>query len=200
MSPLYEGSTFDISHVVVGPLETNAYLVMDRDTGASLIVDPGAEADTIIALAEGTDVQAVMSTHGHDDHHGAVPALTEALDVAFLLHYEDEAIAEKTPDWYLDEGALSIGETHGVILHTPGHTPGSLCLALDGVVLTGDTLFPGGPGATRFPYSSFTQIIDSIRSKLFALEDDVLVLPGHGPTTTIGSERPQLDTWIERGW
>ena len=141
-----------------------------------------------------------MATHGHWDHHDAVPVVTEALDVAFLLHVEDEQIAGKTPDWYIDEGELSIGATTGVVLHTPGHTPGSICLLLDGVVLTGDTLFPGGPGATRFAYSSFDTIIESIETRLFPLDDETVVLPGHGAATTIGSERPQLGSWIARGW
>jgi glyoxylase-like metal-dependent hydrolase (beta-lactamase superfamily II) len=196
----HAGTTFDISCVVVGPLHTNVYLVTDRETNASLLVDPGAEPEAVLALGRGSDVQAVVATHGHHDHHDAVPAVTEALDVAFLLHHDDEEIAGKTPDWYLDEGALTIGETTGAILHTPGHTPGSICLAFDGVVLSGDTLFPGGPGATRFPYSSFPRIIESIRTELFTLDDTTVVLPGHGPATTIGSERPQLDAWIERGW
>jgi glyoxylase-like metal-dependent hydrolase (beta-lactamase superfamily II) len=85
-------------------------------------------------------------------------------------------------------------------VHTPGHTPGSVCLVLEGVVLTGDTLFPGGPGATRFGHSSFVTIIESLERELFTLADDTVVLPGHGDPTTIGIERPQLASWIERGW
>ncbi len=199
-SVVYVGPTFDIRRVVVGPLETNAYLLVDHETRASLIIDAGDDATAIRSLAADTDVQAVMATHGHADHHGAIPELTEALDVAFLLHHADERIAGKTPDWYLDEGELTIGATNGRVVHTPGHTPGSLCLVLEGVVLTGDTLFPGGPGATRFSYSSFDDIIRSIRADLFTLPADTVVLPGHGAPTTIGSELPHLDEWIERGW
>ena len=200
MTQIFTGTTFDISRIVVGELDTNVYLVVDRETNASLIVDPGAEPESVLDLASSTDVQAAMATHGHWDHHEAVPAVTDALDVAFLLHFEDQRIAGKTPDWFVDEGELSIGATTGLVLHTPGHTPGSICLLLDGVVLTGDTLFPGGPGATRFPYSSFEAIIESIETKLFDLDDRTVVLPGHGASTTIGSERPQLGSWIERGW
>jgi glyoxylase-like metal-dependent hydrolase (beta-lactamase superfamily II) len=87
-----------------------------------------------------------------------------------------------------------------VILHTPGHTPGSVCVLLEGVVLTGDTLFPGGPGATHFSHGSFPTIIGSIEEHLFTLPDDTIVFPGHGEGTTIGAERPQLPDWIERGW
>ncbi len=117
-----------------------------------------------------------------------------------MLHAADVEIAGKTPDVLLAEGTLPVGEVIAQIVHTPGHTHGSVCIALDGVVLTGDTLFPGGPGATRFDHSSFDTIIRSIESKLFALPDDTVVLPGHGAATTIGTERPQLPAWIERGW
>lgn len=197
---VHAGEGFTIRSIVVGPLDNNVYLLTDLETGASAIIDASAESEAIITLTQGTDPQAVITTHGHWDHHGAIPWLSEALDIAFLLHHEDVDIAGKTPDWYLDEGELSIGETTGMILHTPGHTPGSICLALNGVVLTGDTLFPGGPGATRFPYSSFTTIIESIETSLMTLPDDTVVLPGHGAATTIGSERPQLPEWIDRGW
>lgn len=197
---VHTGPSFTIRRTVVGPLDNNVYVVVDDDTNASFIVDAADEPEAVLNIAEGTDVQAVITTHGHSDHHQAVPSVIEQLDVPFLLHFEDEDIAGRAPDWYLDEGELTIGDTTGVILHTPGHTPGSVCLALEGVVLTGDTLFPGGPGATRFAYSSFETIIESIRTSLFTLPDDTVVLPGHGAPTTIGSERPHLAEWIERGW
>lgn len=197
---VHSGEGFTIRCIVVGPLDNNVYLITDEATKASAIIDAAAEPEAIIGLAEGTDPQAVITTHGHWDHHGAVPEVTDALDIAFLLHHDDVETSGKTPDWYLDEGELSIGETTGMILHTPGHTQGSICLALNGVVLTGDTLFPGGPGATRFPGSSFPAIIESIKESLMTLPDDTVVLPGHGAATTIGSERPQLPGWIERGW
>ena len=197
---VYNGDGFTVRCIVVGPLDNNVYLLTDEATGASAIIDAAADPEAIVELTKGTDPQAVITTHGHWDHHGAVPDVTDALDIAFLLHHADVEGSGKTPDWFLDEGELSIGETTGMILHTPGHTPGSICLALDGVALTGDTLFPGGPGATRFPDSSFPLIIASIEDELMTLPDDTVVLPGHGAATTIGSERPQLPTWIERGW
>jgi glyoxylase-like metal-dependent hydrolase (beta-lactamase superfamily II) len=154
----------------------------------------------VIALAEGTDVKGVATTHGHWDHHGAIPEVTDTLDVPFMLHSADVDLVGKEPESLLVEGPLSVGDSEVQILHTPGHTPGSICLLLPGVVITGDTLFPGGPGATRFDHSSFDTIIESISSKLFTLPDDTVVLPGHGDSTTIGAERPQLLKWIERGW
>jgi glyoxylase-like metal-dependent hydrolase (beta-lactamase superfamily II) len=197
---VHSGEGFTVSRIILGPLDTNVYLLTDDATRASAIIDAAADPDAIISLVEGSDPQAVITTHGHWDHHGAIPELTDALDIAFLLHHDDVELAGKAPDWYIEEGEISIGETSGVVLHTPGHTAGSICLALDGLVFTGDTLFPGGPGATRSPDSSFPTIIDSIQSKLMTLPDDTVVLPGHGAATTIGSERPQLPEWIERGW
>ncbi len=197
---VFENDSFTVRCIVAPPIENNIYLITCRATGASLIVDAAGDADRIVAMADGTDVTAVATTHGHWDHHGAIPEVTDNLGVPFMLHAADVEIAGKTPDTLLNEGNLSIGEVIARVVHTPGHTRGSVCFALEGVVLTGDTLFPGGPGATRFDHSSFDTIIRSIKSKLFALPDDTVVLPGHGAGTTIGTERPQLPTLIERGW
>jgi glyoxylase-like metal-dependent hydrolase (beta-lactamase superfamily II) len=197
---VFQGDRFDIHRIVTPPLENNVYRIRCTETNASLIVDAASDSDAIVALAEDTKVQAVVATHGHSDHHGAIPEVTNTLGVPFMLHEADTDLAGKTPDPVLVEGPLVIGNVEAQILHTPGHTPGSICIALEGAVITGDTLFPGGPGATRFDHSSFDTIIDSISTKLFTLPDDTVVLPGHGDATTIGTERPQLSTWIERGW
>jgi len=196
----YETGGFSVGRIVTPPLDNNVYLITCATTGASLIVDAASDAEAIIAMADRTEVVAVATTHGHADHHGAIPEATRRLGVPFMLHPFDAEIAGKTPDTPLEEGVLSIGDVSAQILHTPGHTPGSICLLLDGVVLTGDTLFPGGPGATRFDHSSFDTIIESIASNLFTLSDDTVVLPGHGNSTTIGIERPQLPAWTNRGW
>jgi glyoxylase-like metal-dependent hydrolase (beta-lactamase superfamily II) len=195
-----DGAGFCIDRIVTAPLENNVYLITCTATRASLIVDAAGDPDAVIALAEGTDVKGVATTHGHWDHHGAIPDVTDTLDVPFMLHSADVDLAGKKPEFLLVEGPLSVGDSEVQILHTPGHTQGSVCILLPGVVITGDTLFPGGPGATRFDHSSFDTIIESITSKLFTLPDDTVVLPGHGNSTTIGTERPQLSEWIERGW
>jgi glyoxylase-like metal-dependent hydrolase (beta-lactamase superfamily II) len=197
---VFAGDGFDVSRIVTPPLDNNVYLIECTETGASLLVDAASDAGAITALADETDVLGIATTHGHWDHHGAIPEVTDALEVPFMLHPADEEIAGKTPDSQLEEGPMPIGDVEAQILHSPGHTPGSICIALDGVVITGDTLFPGGPGATRFDYSSFDVIIESITSKLFTLPDNTVVLPGHGESTTIGTERPQLAAWVERGW
>lgn len=197
---VFDGDGFSVDRVVTPPLENNVYLITCTATGASLIVDAAGDADAILSLAEGTDATGVATTHGHSDHHGAIPEVTNELDVPFMLHSADVDLAGKQPESLLVEGPVSIGDVEAQILHTPGHTPGSVCILLPGVVVTGDTLFPGGPGATRFDHSSFDTIIESISSKLFTLPDETVVLPGHGDSTTIGTERPQLSEWIERGW
>ncbi|MEN8239975.1 MAG: MBL fold metallo-hydrolase [Actinomycetota bacterium] len=191
---------FTISRIVVGPLGNNVYLITDHATKSSLIVDAADDADRVIDLAAGSQVQGIFTTHGHWDHHQAVPWARDSLDAPFMLHALDADIAAKPIDVTIEAGTIEIGQTGATVLHTPGHTPGSVCLLLPGFVITGDTLFPGGPGATRFDHSSFTTIIESLRTELFVLPDETMVLPGHGASTTIGTERPQLDEWIERGW
>ena len=197
---VYEGDGFTVSRIVVGQLDNNAYLIEDVATSDTLIVDAADEANRILDFVGDRAVVGVFTTHGHWDHHQAIPEVTHALDVPFMLHPLDAGIAAKRIDVETVSGAMTIGSTEATVLHTPGHTPGSVCLALEGVVLTGDTLFPGGPGATRFDHSSFTTIIDSLEARLFVLPDETVVLPGHGDSTTIGTERPQLASWIERGW
>lgn len=200
MEVVFEGDGFSVTRIVTPPLDNNVYLIRCTTTESSLIIDAASDVDAIVSMAEGTTVVAVATTHGHWDHHGAIPDVTERLDVPFMLHLDDAEVAGKTPDVPLTEGPLQIGDITATVVHTPGHTPGSCCIVLDGVVITGDTLFPGGPGATRFEHSSFDAIIESIESRLFSLPDDTVVLPGHGAATTIRTELPQLPTWIERGW
>lgn len=197
---VFSGDGFTIERAVVGAMDNNVYLVTDSATGTALIVDAANSPQDVIALATHVDVCGIFTTHGHWDHHQAIPTVSEALGAPFMLHRLDTDIAGKEPAVEIEPGHLEIGSTSARVVHTPGHTPGSVCLVLDGVVLTGDTLFPGGPGATRFDHSSFTTIISTIRDKLFLLSDATLVLPGHGASTSIGTERPQLAEWVERGW
>lgn len=197
---MFDGNGFVVTRIVTEPLDNNVYLITCTETRSSLIVDAASDTEAIINLANGTNVDAVVTTHGHWDHHGAIPELTDRLSVPFMLHPLDTVLAGRQPDNPLSDGPMLLGNIAMEILHTPGHTPGSVCISLEGIVLTGDTLFPGGPGATRFEHSSFDTIIESIESKLFTLPDETVVLPGHGAATTIGTERPQLPAWIARGW
>ena len=197
---IFTGDGFTVSQLVVGSLHNNVYLITDTTSGDALLVDAADDAAAILDFVGETPVIGVFSTHGHWDHHQAVPAVPRALDAPFMLHALDQPIAGKDPDVNIEAGRLNIGVTVATVAHAPGHTPGSVCLSLPGVVFTGDTLFPGGPGATRFDHSSFATIIDSLERELFTLPDEAVVFPGHGAPTTIGTERPHLASWIERGW
>jgi glyoxylase-like metal-dependent hydrolase (beta-lactamase superfamily II) len=197
---VHSADGFSIEAIAVGSLDNNVYLIVDDATGAGVIVDAADDTDAILGLIDSRGVTAIVTTHGHWDHHRSAPAVAAATGAPFLLHPADDHIAGNVTTESLGTGRLMIGETMATIIHTPGHTPGSVCVALDGAVITGDTLFPGGPGATHFAYGSFPTIIESITTELFSLPDDTRVLPGHGNGTTIGAERPSLDDWIRRGW
>jgi glyoxylase-like metal-dependent hydrolase (beta-lactamase superfamily II) len=197
----YETTDVRIDKYVVGPFENNVFVVRDRGSGEALIIDAANEHDLLLEVSRATGVRRVLTTHGHWDHIQAVTALRDAgIEVGVA-----GADAEMLPSYDFtipDDDVLTVGGLRLRSIHTPGHTPGSTCFLLEGhpVLFSGDTLFPGGPGNTRFENASFDTIIESIDRRLFTLDPDTLVLPGHGLDTTIGTERPHLDEWIERGW
>lgn len=185
-------------------VENNVWLIGD-DTEV-VVVDAAHDAAPILAAIGDRRVVAVISTHAHNDHVSAVQAVRDATHAAAWLHPDDRMLWDQTvpvpPDGDLVDGQLH--EVAGVqlqVLHTPGHAPGAVSLyvpALD-AVLTGDTLFEGGPGATGRSYSHFGTIIASITERLLTLPPQTRVLTGHGDETTIGAEAPHLDEWIARG-
>jgi glyoxylase-like metal-dependent hydrolase (beta-lactamase superfamily II) len=197
----YETSEARIDKIVVGPFENNVFVLRCKSTGEAVIVDAANEHELLLEVSRATGVRRVLTTHGHADHIGAVTQMRDAgIDVGIAA--ED---AEMLPayDFVIpDEETLSVGDLRLTTIHTPGHTPGSTCFQLVGhpVLFSGDTLFPGGVGNTTFPGGDFDTIIQSVDRRLFTLPEDMLVLPGHGLDTTIGSERPHLDEWVERGW
>jgi glyoxylase-like metal-dependent hydrolase (beta-lactamase superfamily II) len=189
-----------VRKICVGPLENNAYVVACARTGEAVVVDAAAEPDGLIAACEDLDVKAVLTTHGHADHVGAAAAVCGTLDVPFRIHRADAHAAGISPFSAIAPGeAIDVGALRIEAIHTPGHTRGSLCFAVRDLVFTGDTMFPGGPGATAGP-TEFAAVMTSLRSRLFTLPDDTLVLPGHGLDTTIGAERPSLPEWERRGY
>ncbi len=214
MASVIDGEIIDetaglvLRRVVVGPLETNCWIVHAVDSPACLVVDPGDEPDRIVDAASGLEVQGMVITHGHWDHVLAAAALGEAWGVTPQMHGSDRQLLDLQRERIgdldtqpVEHGATSAVGSLGVsVVHTPGHTPGSICLRVSGHVLSGDTLFPGGPGSTQGPLADFPSIIRSVGEELFELPDDVQVHPGHGHSTRIGDERPHLDEWIERGW
>jgi glyoxylase-like metal-dependent hydrolase (beta-lactamase superfamily II) len=197
----YQDSACEVHRVVVGPLDNNVFVLRCRETGDALLIDAANEHEQLLELCQALGVRTVVETHGHWDHIQAVPAVRDAgYDVGVAA-----ADAGMLPayDYLLDdEAVIGVGRLRLHVLATPGHTPGSVCFRLDHapLVFSGDTLFPGGPGATGFPGGDFEAIISSIDRRLFTLAPETLVLPGHGDDTTIGAERPHLDEWIERGW
>jgi glyoxylase-like metal-dependent hydrolase (beta-lactamase superfamily II) len=197
----YETSDVRIDKYVVGPFENNVFVVRDKGTGEALIVDAANEHELLLEVSRATGVRRVLTTHGHWDHIQAVTALRDAgIEVGVA-----SADAEMLPSYDFtipDDDVLTVGDLRLHSIHTPGHTPGSTCFLLEGhpVLFSGDTLFPGGPGNTKFENASFDTIITSIDRRLFTLDPATLVFPGHGLDTTIGTERPHLDEWVERGW
>lgn len=183
----------------VGPLENNAYVVACARTGRAVVVDAAAEPDRVIAACRGFHVGAVLTTHGHADHVGAAAEVCSRLGVPFRIHAADAAAAGIDPVEPIGSGeVIPVGAIAVTAVHTPGHTPGSTCFRTGGLLFTGDTLFPGGPGATA-SRADFATILASVRG-LLPLPDDTLVLPGHGLDTTIGSEKPSFPEWERRGY
>ncbi|MFJ1756143.1 MBL fold metallo-hydrolase [Kitasatospora sp. NPDC088134] len=186
-------------------VDNNVWIVGD-DTEA-VVIDAAHDAEAIAAALGGRRLLAVVSTHAHNDHVDAAPALSDLTGAPVLLHPADEVLWQQThpdrkPDAPLADGQqLTVAGTTLTVLHTPGHSPGAVSLhAPDlGVVFTGDTLFAGGPGATGRSFSSFPTIIDSIRDRLLTLPPETVVHTGHGDSTTIAAESPALPAWIARG-
>jgi glyoxylase-like metal-dependent hydrolase (beta-lactamase superfamily II) len=195
----YEGDDLIVRKFEVGTMENNTYLLECPETHEALIVDGCFDPATIIAGSEGTRVVAIVQTHGHFDHVDALPALVEHYGAPVFAHP-----AENYPvpiDRELSDGdTVAFGAREARVLHTPGHTPGGVCLLIGRHLISGDTLFPGGPGNTWGDPRLFAQIIDEVETKLFTLPDDTVVYPGHGDDTTIGAEKPHLQEWKDRGW
>ena len=194
--------------VIVGPLETNCYLVFCEETRECAIVDPGAEPDQIFLEISGLDLKPVLllNTHGHLDHIGANRDMKDHYGIPLLIHASDKALlgsaqinalrfwlnAKDSPpaDGFLEDGQeVRLGRSALRVIHTPGHTPGSVCFLSEGFLLSGDTLFCEGVGRTDLPGGSARHLEESIRTKILTLRDDLDVLPGHGPHTTVGQER-----------
>jgi len=191
----------EIHKVVVGPMDNNVFVLRCRQTGDALLVDAANEHERLLDLCRALGVRQVIETHGHWDHIQAVPELRDA---GYSVHVtrEDAAMLPSYDEVLEDDSVIEVGRLRLRTIHTPGHTPGSMSFRLEGspILFSGDTLFPGGPGNTSFEGGDFETIIGSIDRRLLTLPPETLVLPGHGDDTTIGTERPHLQEWIDRGW
>ena len=192
---------FRLNAFSVEPYDNNVYVLSDPSTKEALVIDAANDAPRILAELKGLKLSHILTTHGHPDHVQAVAAVRRATGALFTCHDGDASMMPLSPDLLAKDGdRFRFGASELIVIHTPGHTPGSLCFLLEDHLFTGDTLFPGGPGNTRGPGASFTTVISSIRDRLFQLPDKTRVKPGHGKETTIGAERGQLDAWVRRGW
>jgi hydroxyacylglutathione hydrolase len=199
-----------IKRLVVGPLENNCFIIEDEKTREALVVDPGDEPDRILDLIvdKNLKLKYIVCTHAHFDHVGAIPELKNATSAKIVIHQDELDIYQHTkeqaaalwgyeldplpdPDIFVSEGAiLEIGDIKFEIIHTPGHSPGGICLYGEGIAITGDTLFAGTVGRTDLFGGDIEKLKRSFK-KLMALPDEIRVLPGHGPQSTIGKERAE---------
>lgn len=195
--------------LVAGPLGTNCYIVWDSSTRQAAIIDPGGSTEAILRVVSERHlrVERVLLTHGHPDHTFCAGEVAKSLGARIAMHESDTALNEAalqlaalyydmsgyvpfTADDLLRDGdVIDLGETSLEVMHTPGHSPGGLCFVTDVGVFCGDTIFAGSIGRTDFPGGSLDTLLNSIREKLLPLSDDTPLHPGHGPDTTVGSER-----------
>jgi glyoxylase-like metal-dependent hydrolase (beta-lactamase superfamily II) len=192
----------EVHKTVVGPMDNNVFIVRCKATGDAVLIDAANEHELLLELCTSLGVRSVIETHGHWDHIQAVPALRDA-GYSVGVTAGDADMLPSYDQIVTDDEVISVGRLRLRTIATPGHTPGSICYRLEGTPLlfSGDTLFPGGPGNTKFPGGDFPTIIRSIEDRLLSpLPVETIVLPGHGDDTTIGAERPHLQEWVDRGW
>lgn len=196
--------------LIVGPIMENCYIVYDEQSLEGIIVDPGDEADRILATVNKLklSIKYIVNTHAHADHIGANKELEEKLQVKLAVHADDanmlidpqlnlsvagymgRIIVSQPADILLHEGdIISFGKCEFKVIHTPGHTPGGICLVGEGVVMSGDSLFAGSIGRTDFPTGSMTDLVSSLKAKILTLNPQTKVYPGHGAMTVIGWEK-----------
>jgi glyoxylase-like metal-dependent hydrolase (beta-lactamase superfamily II) len=194
--------------LVVGPIQSNCYIVGCERTREAIVIDPGGDADRILITLAKDKLRClyIINTHGHFDHSADNKRLKEVTGAQLLIHPADAPMIlnqsigggmwglhvdnSPPPDQYLEEGdIITIGDISLKVLHTPGHSPGGISLVTDKIVFVGDTLFAGSIGRTDFPGGDQEGLIRHVRNKIFTLGDDVVVYPGHGPKTTVGKEK-----------
>ena len=193
MTSVVKDDRIQIEKIELGPYGTNAYILVCRNTGESVIVDAPADAGKILQLLKGTRPKYILITHNHMDHTGALSELKSTLDLPIAAHADDAGGLPVPADQLLSDGdVISCGDIKLSVLYTPGHTPGSICFLTGNCLIAGDTLFPGGPGRTGSP-ADFKRILESLTGKIFVLPDDTQVFPGHGNSTILAKERKAFE-------
>ncbi|MPQ96814.1 MBL fold metallo-hydrolase [Modestobacter sp. I12A-02628] len=196
-----------VTKLAVGDMANNAYLLRCTDTGEAVLVDAAAEPAALLALIGDTPVRSIVTTHGHWDHHRALPEVVEATGAQTVAHPADAADLPVPVTRPVQHGdTVPVGSQVLEVVHLRGHTPGSIALVWRGPadagthLFTGDSLFPGGPGRTTDP-ADFGSLMDDLEDRVFGRYDDATwFYPGHGDDSTLGTERPRLGEWRARGW
>jgi hydroxyacylglutathione hydrolase len=187
-----------IEKMELGPYGTNTYLVVCKKTGESLVVDAPARPATIVRNLVNTKPRYILLTHDHYDHTGALAELRSRLNIPLAAHIEDSRSLKTPPEVLLkDHDTVSLGDIKIEVIHTPGHTPGSLCFRIGRYLIAGDTIFPGGPGKTWSP-DDFRQIIESITARILTLPERTRIFPGHGKNTTVKKSKEEYADFSSR--
>ena len=199
MTVHFEDDAVRIHKTVASPYDNNAYIIVCKATNKALIVDTPRDAAAVLEEAQHTEVMSVVITHGHRDHIEGYTDFRAGLQAPFGLHRNDaERLLPNVPDFNLEDGdTIRVGELSLKLMHTPGHTPGGICLLLGDHLFSGDTLFPGGPGKTKTP-DNLKQIIESITSRLFILGDDISFYPGHGKDGVLGTAKKEYKIYSSK--
>jgi len=191
-------AAIQIERLELCPFGTNAYIVICRKMRDSVLIDAPAEANIIMDRLKGTNPKYILLTHSHMDHIGALAELQAGLKVPLAAHALDARNLPSPPEMLLNDGdTVSFGNLKFEVLHTPGHTPGSLCFKVGCYLISGDTIFPAGPGKTRSP-ADFKQIVKSITERIFVLPDDTQIYPGHGDSTVLRKEKNEFAVFSSR--
>ncbi len=196
--PLFYDKEVKVFKTSCGPYDNNAYLIVCPQTGQSIIIDAPTGPGELLEEAKDTQVKAILITHNHQDHLAGLKEMIDATGAPVEAHSEDAAALPVSPKVLVKDGdIITAGTIEVKVIHTPGHTPGSVCYLVGKHLFSGDTLFPGGPGRSRSP-EALQQIIRSITEKLYPLPDDTFLLPGHGQDSTLGISKEEYRVFAEK--